>query len=140
MNWGKWIILSFVLFGLFIFTLVGLCFREDISLVSKEYYKEELAYQKQIQRMQNTLALKEKPAIEIADHQLQINFKNDFTIESGQLNLFCPSNAQYDKSFELQPNPSQHFDIGSVHSGAYRVKLMWSMNGKDYYLEKDISI
>jgi hypothetical protein len=40
MNWGKWIIVSFVLFAGFIGTLVTVCVRQDISLVSKDYYKE----------------------------------------------------------------------------------------------------
>lgn len=141
MNWGKSIVLSFVLFAIFIAVLVTYCLREDISLVSQEYYKDELVYQKQIERMKNTLALKEKPAIEIIGQQkIQINFSLDSKIEKGKLNLFCPSNSQFDKSFELLSGQSQQFDITSVHKGAYRIKLLWSMDGKDYYLEKDISI
>ena len=59
MNWGKSIILAFVLFAGFIATLVVVCVREDISLVSKDYYKEELLYQDQIQRLNNASQLKE---------------------------------------------------------------------------------
>ena len=56
MNWGKWIIVSFVLFAAFIGILVVICVRQDISLVSKNYYQEELAYQQQIDRMNNGTA------------------------------------------------------------------------------------
>ena len=45
MNWGKSIVLAFVLFAVFIGVLVAVCVREDISLVSRNYYNEELDYQ-----------------------------------------------------------------------------------------------
>ena len=47
MNFGKWIVVAFVFFSLFIGTLVTVCVRQDISLVSTDYYKEELIYQDQ---------------------------------------------------------------------------------------------
>ena len=63
MDFGKWIVVAFVLFAVFIGTLVTVCVRQDISLVSKEYYKEELAYQDQIVRIANTEKLGLKPKI-----------------------------------------------------------------------------
>ena len=48
MNWGKSIVLSFILFAAFIGTLVTVCIRQDISLVSKDYYEEELQYDKSV--------------------------------------------------------------------------------------------
>ena len=56
MNWGKSIVLSFVLFAAFIVTLVTVCLRQDISLVSKEYYKEELQYENQLTRLKKCFA------------------------------------------------------------------------------------
>jgi len=63
MNIGKWIVVAFVLFAAFIGTLVVVCVRQDVSLVSRDYYRQELAYQNQIQRLNNTAALLEKPVI-----------------------------------------------------------------------------
>ena len=56
---------AFVFFALFIGTLVTICVRQDITLVTKEYYKEELAYQEQIDRMNNVNNLGEVPEISI---------------------------------------------------------------------------
>lgn len=67
MSIGHWIVVSFVLFAAFIGTLVAVCLREDISLVTKDYYQEELAYQDQIQRLNNVAELKEKPVIRVVD-------------------------------------------------------------------------
>jgi hypothetical protein len=46
----------FILFAAFIGTLVTVCLRQDISLVSKDYYKEELQYENQLTRLKKCLS------------------------------------------------------------------------------------
>lgn len=140
MHFGKWIVVSFVLFALFIGTLVTLCVREDISLVSKEYYKEELAYQEQLQRLTNTEQLEHKPVIELAGGELKIAFWDNAKIEKGEMKLFCPSNSSLDKQFSLQSTNTQVFKMTSLKKGLYKVKLLWLMDGKEYYYEQEIFI
>ena len=68
MNWGNGIIFSFVLFAIFIAILVTVCVRQDISLVSSDYYQEELKYQDQITRINNTSKLDTQPVIKIVQN------------------------------------------------------------------------
>ena len=141
MNFGKWIVVSFVLFALFIGTLVTLCVREDISLVSKDYYKEELDYQAQIGRLNNTEHLQQKPTIQFVYHTgLKVVWNEKTKIEKGELKLFCPSNSKLDKQFGLQSANEQVFEITSLKKGMYRVKLSWTSEGKEYYYEEEIFI
>ena len=141
MNFGKWIVVSFVLFALFIGTLVTLCIREDISLVSKDYYNEELDYQQQIKRLNNTEGLEQKPIIKFIDQVgLKVIWGTRTKIEKGELKLFCPSNDKLDKQFALQTSNEQIFDITSLKKGMYRVKLLWTMEGKEYYYEEEIFV
>lgn len=137
MNFGKWIVLSFVLFALFIGTLVWLCVREDISLVSKDYYKEELEYQKQIERQQNTLQLQQQPNVKLINQSLEVEIAK---IESGNLKLFCPSNSKMDREFNLSSSNSQTVDVSSLQKGKYIVKLSWQSEGKEFYYEQEIFI
>ena len=111
MNFGNWIVVSFVLFAAFIGTLVVVCLREDISLVSKDYYQEELVYEDQIQRLNNVAALKEKPVISVVDHMVQVEFSQFNTIEHAELEIFCPSNASMDRKFLVKSSdqPVQFF-------------------------------
>ena len=76
MNWGNWIAVSFVCFALFIGTLVVICVRQDISLVAPDYYKQELNYQKQIDRNQNTMNFTVKPEISVQDKFLQLPLRH----------------------------------------------------------------
>jgi hypothetical protein len=140
MNWGKWIIASFILFAVFIATLVTVCMRQDINLVSKDYYKEELAYQEQITRISNTVALASKPSISrINSDSLEIILIQ--TVARGELKLFCPSDPNMDRTFQLKLLDDRQFiNVHSLKHGMYRAKMYWSAEGKDYFFEQIISI
>ena len=142
MNWGNWIVVSFILFTLFIGILSGICMREDISLVSKNYYQDELAYENQITRINNTAQLNEKPVIQVSDHILKIQFNTAYLPERGTVKLFRPSNPNLDKYFTFQSltTTSKKFDLTSSPAGMYHVMIQWTMNGKDYYLDKMVNL
>ena len=142
MNWGKWIVLSFVLFTLFIGTLVVVCVREDISLVSPDYYQQELVFQDQIERIRNTEMLKGKPVIQLLNQALVVQFNQSQSIDGGNLLLFRPSDNHYDKSYAL-PSPggdTQQFDISNLPRGMYKARLLWKMQSKEYYLEEIVNL
>lgn len=142
MSIGKWIVVAFVLFGGFIATLVTVCMKQDISLVSKDYYKEELAYQNQIQRIANTAQLKDKPVITTSGNSLNITFAKLPTIEHGEVKLFCPSNDTMDRTFAVTATntTTQTFDLSALQRGMYKARFHWQMEGKEFYQEEIIYI
>ena len=142
MSWGKWIIIAFVLFAGFIATLVTVCMRQDISLVSKDYYQEELAYQAQILRMNNVNQLDQKHVIQKSGNFLEIGFNQFSKIEKGQLKLFSPSDPKKDKTYMLisAEGTKQLLPLDNVAKGMYRARMQWAMNGKEYYFEAVINI
>lgn len=142
MSIGKWIVTAFILFAAFIATLVTICVRQDISLVSKDYYKEELAYQTQIDRMQNTRELQIKPQIQVTEKLLTVTFDSLYFIETGKVTVFCPSDATMDRSFLLTETagPAYAYSLSGLKPGMYRIKLNWSMSGKDFYQEEIINL
>ena len=141
MNPGKWIFVSFVLFAGFIGALVVVCMRQDMSLVSADYYKQELVYQNQIERMKNTESLGQKPVIVATLNAMKVTFDSTQHVQQGELQLFCPSNARMDRKFALTPD-QRKFDtaLSGLAGGMYRVKLFWTMNGKDYYQEEIVNL
>lgn len=141
MNWGKSIILAFVLFTIFIAVLVTVCIRQDVNLVSAEYYQEELAYSAQMVRMQNAYELLVKPVVKVVDaNLLEIEFASFPQMESGTLTLFRPSDSRFDKRFSLNPSntSSAQFSITGLPSGMYRARMQWMMNGKEFFTEQVI--
>lgn len=141
MNWGKSIILAFVLFATFIAVLVTVCMRQDVSLVTKNYYQEELKYQDQIERIANTAALTTKPVIAAAERQLTLSFDQLPNIDRGELRLFCPANASADKIFSLKATSGTTQVLGNdLPRGMYRARMTWRMQGREFYLEQIIHL
>jgi hypothetical protein len=141
MNWGKSIMLAFVLFATFIAVLVTVCMRQDVSLVTKDYYQEELKYQDQIERITNTAALATKPVITSAERRLTLTFDQLPDIEGGELKLFCPANAAADKTFALKATAETTQVLGTeLPQGMYRARMTWRMQGREFYIEEIIHI
>ena len=143
MNWGKSIIVAFILFAGFIAALVTVCVRQDINLVTHEYYKEELAYQQQIDRITNSANLLIKPAIVLENRNLlKITFSDFPRVDKGTLKLFRPSDPAMDKQFEIKNStgPAQYFSTEGMKAGMYRARVQWTMDGKEFYLEEIIQL
>jgi hypothetical protein len=132
----KWIILSFILFTVFIGTLVTICVREDVSLVSVNYYQEELVHQDKIDRQRNMQELKSYPVIGLSNQQVKISYPTLNQMSTGELRLTRPSDSKLDQRFQLSKNEEQQFQLAVSEKGLYRVSLQWTMNGKEYYFEK----
>jgi hypothetical protein len=142
MNIEKWVVVAFVLFAAFIATLVVICMRQNISLVSKNYYQEELAFENHIQRVKNASSLEHKPEIKLVDHELHVSFVDFRKIENGKLILFCPSNDKMDRQFAVEQlaSTSQTFELNGAQPGMYKAKLYWTMNKKEFYVEEIVNL
>jgi hypothetical protein len=138
MNWGKSIVLAFVLFALFIGVLVTISVTQDVPLVSANYYEQELRYQEQIDRMKNTNELPEKPVIEVIGGALEVRYALMSEITSGELELFRPSDAKLDRKYSLATDTAQRIDLTGLPGGMYKARMRWSQNGKEYFLESTV--
>jgi hypothetical protein len=137
MNFGRWILVSFIFFGCFMAALVTVCMREDVGLVSKNYYSEELVHQQKMDQVKNTSRLSSQPKISLEGNLLKVDFQGVGKIEKGQLILLRPSDASKDEKFEIIPeNDEQVFRLHENEKGLYRAGLKWTMGDKEYYLEK----
>ena len=138
MNFGKWIVVSFVLFAVFITTLVVICVREDINLVSNNYYKDELVHQQKMESIENAKSLNSLPDIEVEGNVLVVSFSEFNRVERGELLLLRPSDATLDRRFSItaKGNQQQMYPLEKWQKGLYRASMKWSMEGKEYYYEK----
>ncbi|WP_109829880.1 FixH family protein [Reichenbachiella versicolor] len=145
MNWGKSVTLAFVLFAGLIITMVTLCMKQDVNLVANNYYEEELAYQDQIDRINNYTRLAEKPAIIQNGSMISLQFPVSVItqLDKGKIHFFRPSEGNIDKTFSLKFNEEgiQAFDLKDTKHGLWKTKLTWVSNsGVEYYYEQSIVI
>lgn len=142
MNFGKWIVVSFISFALFIGALVVVCVRQDINLVSKNYYQEELVHGEKMEQIRNTNLLDEQPDIKVNGNQIELQFKRLQEVENGQVLFMRPSDAGLDQVFKVEPSQGTilRFETSDFEVGQYRARFKWTMEGKEYFFEKIIVI
>jgi len=141
MDWGKGIVITISAFVLMMVGLVIVCVKQDdIHLVTQNYYEEEIKYQDQIEKMINANSLDYK--VLVYDTQLK---KVDLHLPigaKGTLHLFRPSDARLDQkiTFDVKDLNANAFDLKSLKSGYWKVKLTWSASGVHYFHEEKINI
>lgn len=142
MNWGKWIAVSFVFFAVFIGVLVTICMREDVSLVSKKYYEEDLKYQDQFNQTSNANALMVKPEVHIEDQTLTLSYRNFDKVQEGTITLMRPSDATLDHVLKVsqQQDSIQQFVLDDLIKGLYKVRIQWKEGEKEFRMDKTIVI
>ena len=139
MNFGKWIVVAFVSFAVYITALVIICVRQDVPLVSKSYYRDELQYQQKLDRINNAGRLDHLPTIVIKNGSVKVTFPASQSIQNGKLKIERPANEALDRHYSLAPSQAtQQFSLGKWMPGLYRASLSWTMDGKEFYLEKQM--
>ena len=140
-NWGTGIVLAFIAFISFILFFVirmGLDDRVNHDLVTEEYYRAELGYQKEIDAEENANKNARITMDRTADG-LVLNFpeKLDPKKIKGTVSLYRPSNKHLD--FDLPVSLSNtHLLIPDKRllDGRWDIKVSWQY-GDELYLHKE---
>ena len=144
MNWGKGITVTFIIFAGLVTTMVVISMKQEVGLVATDYYKQEIAYQEQIDRINNYNVLEEKPSVTVdgRNSEVVLKFPKEITdtMLKGEFQLFRPSKMGVDKMYLLQLDDSgvQRVNVANFLKGRWKVKLNWSTNSKQYYHEYSI--
>lgn len=143
-SWSYRIVGLYVSFVVLILSLVTICMKQTVELESKDYYAQELKYQDRIDATNNANALENSITHEVSGKQVFLTMPTeqigkDFT---GEIYFFCPSDGLRDFKIKMQFDSfgKQTVDVSAFQKGAYKMKLSWKSNGKNYYKENVISI
>ncbi|PLK45152.1 FixH family protein [Emticicia sp. TH156] len=143
MNFGHKIGIFYGLFVVFMITMVVLCVQQkDISLVSNDYYKKEIAYQDEIIKQRNVAQLAAPVVISYTgeNQQVNISFPEELKGATGTVQFYRPSDAKKDYSLALSINENtvQSIPVNQLAKGLWVVKLEWQKAGKTYLKEEKI--
>ncbi len=141
MNFGHKIAITYGAFVVFMISLVTFCVKQDdITLVSPDYYKKEIAYQDEIDKIKNTANLSAPVRIEKIDEFLQVTFPEEIRNAKGTLQFYRPSDVKLDFQVPLHVNAEgwQKVPVKSITSGQWILKLEWEHKGLSYLKEEKI--
>jgi hypothetical protein len=141
-NWGTGIALAYVVFvGVMVFQV----FRSltlDNSLVSEHYYADDIHYQEQFQKIENTMNLNGKVEVLPGQDQIEVRFPQNIGEASGEVFLFCPSDSKQDRHVPIALSPDNTMSIPTegLKRGKWRVKIDWKAGDKKYFQESMLVI
>ncbi len=146
MSWGWKIV---ILYSLFVIMTLGMVFYfmgHKVDLVADDYYKQEIEYQGQIDKMSNTRSLNKPIGVEYLSSErilrLQFPDQDNQTAIKGKIHFYRPSDSDLDKTFEVKPDAAglQVISTGSMNKGLWKIKINWTSAGMDFYDEKVITL
>ncbi|MBT8260290.1 MAG: FixH family protein [Flavobacteriaceae bacterium] len=141
-NWGTGIVIAFILFiGFILYFVINMSANKKYNhdLVTEEYYKKELEYQNDIDKLENAKTLEKNITVTKTQEGLLINFPDNLNFKDikGKIFLYRPSNKQLDfeTSFSLS-KPNLLIPDKRLVDGRWNIVIDWQYKNK-LYLYKD---
>jgi len=143
-KWSTAIVIAMISFIVFILSFVYKSVMMDEyqhELVSEDYYRDELHYQEEIDKLKKASELKEDVSLVRNSEGLTIRFPEDFDTSkiTGTIYLQRPSNKSLDLRIpiELQQNNILIPDE-SLATGKYLVVVDWKYEASEYMFKDEI--
>ena len=143
-NWGTAIVIAFVCFISFIMYFVinmSTNTKYDHDLVVEDYYQQELKFQTDINKEENSKTLESNVSWKKTSEGILINFPEELDLSKikGKVFLYRPSNKALD--FEIPISLSNHnllIPDKRLLDGRWNIKIDWKYNNKDYMYKTHI--
>lgn len=137
LNWGHYILISFIVFVLLILYMVFRSYQSDNDLVAEDYYSQELDYQSVIEKSKRAGNLTENIHWVSEEQGIKVIYPSEMTGISGKINLFRPSDKDLDFEVAIKQDTSniQLIPIADLHRGKYILQIDWNYLDEDYFTE-----
>lgn len=134
--------LLLILFGIMLVLMSLLVYRsatQPVSMVSKNYYEQELQYQHQLDAMNNTRQVDREFALSAGGDSIRLQIPTSISraLTSGKLHFYCPSDDKADVLFSISSNPDGRYAFSrpGLKGHGYILKMDLEAGGKAYYKE-----
>ena len=144
MNWGTGIVIAMISFIVFILTFVYRSVAVDDyqhELVSEDYYKDELLYQQEIDKMNKASELEANLSLSRTSEGLVVYFPAELDASkiSGTVRLQRPSNKNLDIELAIDLDGNELLiPEDRLVSGKYQVIIDWKHGGAECLFKDEI--
>ena len=143
-NWGTGVVIAFICFISFIMYFIitmSVNDKYDYDLVTEDYYGQELEFQEDINKEENSKMLTTNLSWKKSSEGVIINFPKDINYKNitGTVFLYRPSNKQFD--FEIPISLSKHnllIPDKRLLCGRWNIKVDWKFNDNSYIYKTEI--
>ncbi|TAI47117.1 FixH family protein [Flagellimonas allohymeniacidonis] len=137
-NWGTGIVLAFIAFISFIMYFViqmAMDDRANHDLVTEDYYKQELEYQKEIDAERSASKMKANLKVTKSAQGLTLVFPKDFDVNqiTGTVSLYRPSNKHLDFNLPISlSNTHLLIPDNRLVDGRWDITVQWKYKDKTF--------
>jgi hypothetical protein len=144
MSWGWKITILYGSFVAMMVTLVIMSARQDIPMVTEDYYEKDLQYETHMVRVANSRNLEQDVTVVYNQktQQVTVTFPNEITDFSGEILCFRPSQEGLDFTLPIEnlKEKTLTFRTSEMIPGRWKVKIDWEGDSEIYYKEIAIFI
>ena len=142
--WPYGIIAAFVVFLSGTAGLIVIAATHPQSLVSGNYYEQEIKYQARIDGAARAKQSGATVNFDAAARRMAISLPAALAGRdlSGQIEFYRPSAAGLDRQIKLQPDAvgRQSLDLAGLPEGPWEIRVSWNAGGQEYFLDRKIVI
>jgi nitrogen fixation protein FixH len=140
MSWGNRLLLVFIAFAGLMSYMVYRCMQTPVELVTKEYYRDELAYQNVIDGAKKANALSKSVIVFKESDKIVVEFPPEMKNWplQGSILFYCAANEGRDRTVKLNIVSGGKLEIDNrlLAPGNYTVKITWNSGNSEYYSEQ----
>lgn len=143
LNWGKAIVIFFIIFLSLAATFIVFSFRQNNDLVESDYYEKGAAYSKQIEINERSAIYIDSVQILNSHENIDLFFCKSISSNTSVISVFFyrPSEKKDDYTISIDPKQDEcSIEKSHLKKGRYIVKLSWVMDSMDYGLEKNVFV
>jgi nitrogen fixation protein FixH len=144
--WPYGIVASFVAFIGGTVCLIVMACSSPSDLVAKDYYEQEIRFQKQMERSARAALLEQRTSLsyDAAAQQIRLVLPAEHAADqaTGTVELYRPSESALDKRLALGTDSTgvQTIDAKQLKPGSWKVRVSWAVGAEEFYLERAIVV
>lgn len=138
-NWGRALIIFFILFFIWVFSFVFFALRQNVDLVSEDYYQKGAKYSDQIGINQRSDAYQDSILITQTNTQIQVTLCKSLALTADSAQVYFFRSSDKDKDVKLtfsNPGSPLLIEKNLLSHGRYQVFVTWRNLGQRYMVKK----
>jgi hypothetical protein len=142
-SWGKGIVIFFIIFFIWIFLFVFFAMRQNLDLVTDDYYQKGAKYSGQIEINKRSFPYLDSLQIYTTENQIQIRLckQLESSADSMEVYFFKSSDKTKDIRFQFVKGDSLiAIDKSRLVHGRYQVFITWKEKGEKFSVTKIVDI
>ncbi|HLV42409.1 MAG TPA: FixH family protein [Brumimicrobium sp.] len=139
MNWGKGITIALATFMAYIIYMAYVLISQSTDLVSPDYYKDEVLYEREINAQQNALNNKSHLGFDISTEGLLIQLETPDEVDVLDITLYRSNAKEDDISFETR-GKSAFIESSKLKKGRYLLTAEWKAQNRSFQMRDTVWI